>query len=118
MSQLGIFDPPPPRHRMLFEAASRGVDTSVEAAASLDRTHLARLRREVLSFFGSRGERGATPDEVAEHFDCAHNTTSPRVTELAQLGYIVRTNERRKTRSGRAAGVYRIVDRGRRELEP
>lgn len=102
---------------MLFPAGSQPVDTSEDAADSLSRAHLARLRRRVLAYFGACRERGATPDEVAEHFDVPHNTTSPRVTELAQLGYLERTDDRRPTRTGRNAGVYRITASGRSTLE-
>lgn len=91
---------------LLFPAGSQPVDTSEAAADSLSLDHLARLRRDVLAFIASRGSHGATPDEIAVAFQCDHNHTSPRVTELASVGLIERTSLRRPTRKGRMAGVY------------
>lgn len=53
----------------------------------------------------SRGEHGITADEAAEHFDCSHNHVAPRITELLADKLLVRTDERRKTRSGSSARV-------------
>jgi DNA adenine methylase len=57
---------------------------------------------------------GATCDEVEEALDLRHQTASARVNELCSDGKIVDSGERRKTRSGRAAIVWRESD----ALEP
>ncbi len=104
-------------------AGSQAVETSERAGDSLGPEYLGRLRRSVLAFIVSRGERGATADEIAIAFECGHNTTSPRVTELDALGYLERCDGKdgrprikRATRSGRSATVFRANDRGRAEL--
>lgn len=99
-------------------AGSQPVETSEAAADAMTPTALGRLRRQVLQFIASRGEHGATADEIAAAFDAPHNRTSPRVTELASLQFVDRLDGkdgrrrlRRKTRSGLSAFVY-VVSAG------
>jgi hypothetical protein len=64
------------------------------------------IRVEVYQFVLSRGQNGATADEVAAHFEALHNRTSPRMTELRQMFLIRETGVRRRTRQGMQAAVY------------
>jgi len=50
-----------------------------------------------------------TCDEVEALGHLNHQTASPRFTELRNAGRIVDTGERRRTRSGRRATVWRVV---------
>jgi hypothetical protein len=87
------------------DPGSYAVDTSQEAAAAI-KERAPKLRQRVYEYIHNQGARGATADEVQVALDLSHQTAAPRVTELAKLGRIVRTDERRKTRYGRNAGVY------------
>jgi hypothetical protein len=89
--------------------AVRGSDTS-EAAADSVATGAALLRERVYRVIAERD--GATCDEVEAQIDGRHQTVSARVRELVQLGRIVDTGQRRPTRSGRAARVYRVREAG------
>ena len=85
-----------------------GNEYSTEAHKSI-RASKSKLRQEVLSairdFF-----YGATSDEVEQLLNYPHQTVSARMTELKALGLIVPTGEKRKTRGGRNAGVWRTYE--------
>lgn len=51
------------------------------------------------------GASGVTLDELSRQYDLPPNAFSGRVTELQQRGLVVRTKERRKTKSGKNASV-------------
>ena len=96
---------------------SQPVSTSEDAADHLERSRtLAERRLDVLLFIASRGELGATADEVEQAFGLGHNATSPRVTELLSMGYLERLTMRRKTRQGSSAFVHVVSDAGRQAL--
>lgn len=82
-----------------------GSDTSEAAAASMEEA-APLLRERVLCFFIAQGQRGATDDEVELALGLSHQTASARRRELELGGKIQKTPNRRKTRSGRTAGVY------------
>lgn len=104
-----------PQLALVFAAGSQPVDTSEDAADSLAPDLLAERRFRVLRYVA---QASRTPDEVVAHFDPTNaNGWAPRVTELTELGYLERTAERRRTRRGRLAGVYRLTDAGRRFLD-
>ncbi len=94
--QIGLFDAPMPRHN--------GTDTSREAALSLHPISGA-LRQRVLEVITRSA--GMTCDEVEDRTGLSHQTASARVNELSRLGLLIDTGERRKTRSGRNAKVWR-----------
>lgn len=100
MTQLSLFadDPRPPR--------VRSSDTSTAAAESVQPV-TGELRRRVLSFIRSRAD-GATCDEAEVALGLRHQTASARIRELVTLGAIADSGQRRKTRSGRTASVYRV----------
>ncbi len=51
---------------------------------------------------------GATCDEVEEYTEMLHQSVSMRISELLKRNRIEYTDERRKTRSGYPARVYRV----------
>ena len=96
LSQLDLFSLPVP---------SNGVATSDAAAASIG-TDVGRLRALVLGYIQTRG--GLTCDEVELASGLSHQTASARINDLHRLGRIVDSGDRRKTRSGRNAIVWRV----------
>jgi hypothetical protein len=84
----------------------RDCDTSTAAADSLDDNLLSRLRAQIFTIIDLR-PRGATCDEIEIALNLRHQTASARVRELALGGLIFDTGQRRSTRSGRSARVYR-----------
>lgn len=81
--------------------------TSKEAARSMD-DQLPRLERVVLLAIRSRGKNGLTCDEAEQYTELPHTTCSARINALAkpERRLIVKSGEKRKTRSGRRADVY------------
>jgi hypothetical protein len=77
--------------------------TSRDAALSID---AASLRAQVLAALVGLA---LTPDECAERMGLSVLSVRPRFTELARLGLIERTDEKRTNTSGRKAWVYRSV---------
>ncbi len=84
---------------------SNGVATSNAAAASIYNDASA-IRMRVCLAIKSLG--GATCDQVEEYTGLKHQTASARVNELKERGDIVDSGERRKTRSGRKAIVWKV----------
>lgn len=89
-------------------AFAKDSDTSVEAAESM-REAASQLRTKVLRFIVQCGVPGATCDEVEANLGMRHQTASARVNELMKARQIVDTGNRRPTRSGRKATVWRAV---------
>lgn len=71
--------------------------------------HIGRLELIVRKTIELRGIKGATCDEIEHLLALSHQTTSARCRRLAVLGRIVDSGERRKTRSGRNAVVWRVA---------
>ena len=107
--------PPPPEHeqRDLFELPidrpSQPFDTS-EAAAESMRDRAESLRAQVLAAIWKY--KGLTQDEFERLSGMRLNTIHPRFWELERRSLIYKTTERRTTRSGRAAIVYHVTERG------
>lgn len=79
-------------------------DTSLEAFASIQhRIKYDRVR--ILRAIVASGNTGKTCDEIEVELGMSHQTASARMTDLADDEHIERTTVRRKTRSGRPAGV-------------
>jgi hypothetical protein len=95
-----------PMERLPTVPYVKGSDTS-EAAAESMREHVTQLAGRVLRAIASGGASGFTCDEVEVLTGMAHQTCSARVNELMRKGRIVDTGQRRKTRSGRKAVVWR-----------
>jgi Mn-dependent DtxR family transcriptional regulator len=66
-----------------------------------------RLRTRVYSVLW--GSDGLTCAEVEERLSLAHQTASARINELARMGVIKDSGERRLTPSGRAAIVWEVA---------
>jgi hypothetical protein len=58
----------------------------------------------------AKGVGGATLDELAAEFGVEASSFSGRITELKNLGLVVHTAERRRTRKGSTASVIVAVD--------
>lgn len=81
---------------------SRQAAKDAGSRASSDRT-------AVLAWIREAGARGATDDEIERALDMKHQTASARRRELVLAGLIAPTGERRPTRSGSPAQVWRAV---------
>jgi predicted transcriptional regulator len=90
-----------------MSAPTNGTATSNYAALTME-PHLERL--EALCRDAITGAlAGLTCDELEQETGLAHQTASARVNALWRDGLIQRTAEKRKTRSGRFAFVYRAA---------
>lgn len=56
---------------------------------------------------------GLTAEQVEARSGLLGNTVRPRLLELEEAGFILKTEERRRNRSGREARVYRATSAGR-----
>ncbi len=81
---------------------------SVAAHASIVPTKAA-LRARVVEYVRSRGEHGATVDEIELGLGLSHQTASARATEAKAGGELVTSGVRRPTRSGRSAAVLVVA---------
>jgi hypothetical protein len=88
-------DPPCQRHSV----------TSREAADAI-KPDASELRRRVLAYLRGRGEDGATDEEMQTGIPMPANTERPRRCELVEMGSVVDSGRKRRTRSGRNAVVW------------
>lgn len=98
----------PPRLRKTqrhapFEVKS---DTSRDAADSHTTPELARLEAVVLDAIRASGQTGMTDDEIEVATKLSHQTASARRRGLVLRGFVMDSDRRRDTRSGRAATVW------------
>ncbi len=103
----GSRDPEPPC--VASSATSREAGYKKRSTAATD-------REKVFAFIEFRGEQGATCDEIEARFDMSHQSASARCWELCGGNErnrhpvrIVKSELRRKTRTGNAACVYVAV---------
>jgi hypothetical protein len=68
--------------------------------------NIGEIAQRVLEFIQSAGQHGATCDEAMATLGLTHQSASPRFTDLEQRGLIVRTQNKRNTRSGNPAAIY------------
>lgn len=80
--------------------------TSWEAADSLSKDHVVRLREQVQAYALHCGTRGFTDKELEAYFGDYGSSYRTRRSELSSAGVIVATNTKRKTPSGRNAIVH------------
>lgn len=88
-----------------FDVCARkhgGAATSADANRRVDKHTDRRLVLDCLHI------KPRTLDECAEILACPPNAISGRFTELAASGLIIKTGERRPTRSGATAFVWKI----------
>jgi len=84
-------------------------DTSIEAAESI-MPFRGRDQFRIYLWIESQ-EAGATCCEVERALSMAHQTASARINDLLRANRVFDTGDRRKTKSGRPARVYKVVDR-------
>jgi len=106
--KFGVDSPPSPaqpRRSRDTGPPHNGTDTSRQAARSI--TPRAGSRRaKVLELLQAEGSRGATIDELTITTGWPVQSVCPRVNELAKVGLIRDSRQRRPTRSGRSAIVW------------
>lgn len=83
----------------------RGVQTSLEAARSID-IAASRLQRIALQAIRAAGARGLTTHELAERVRIHRDALQPRTTELRQRGLIRDSGGRRQNATGKYAIVW------------
>ena len=98
------------------EPPSVAVDTSMDAAASLDPHWLQGKRRQVLLAVIAAG--GLTCDEVEQQLNLRHQTAAARLWEIEGQLLVEKSDQRRPTRSGRTARVYVATAKGRQAVAP
>ena len=108
MNHYGIDDCPGP----LFAAPVRApaVQSSRTSMAAADAIHasLNALQRSVVSFLRTRGDHGATDEEIATGLQMNPSTARPRRIELVRRGLVVEAGTR-KAMSGRYATAWRLA---------
>jgi hypothetical protein len=82
-------------------------ETSYEVAHKI-RFSAKAIRARVYKFIKNRGVIGATAGEIDKHFRLGRNTTSPRITELKDDLWIIKTDLRRKNDAGHKETVWRV----------
>jgi predicted transcriptional regulator len=82
-----------------------GSDTSELAAESMADI-AGSIREQVYGWMARRGDHGATDDEIERALAIRHQTASARRRELELIGRVQKTDQRRRTSSGRSAAVY------------
>ena len=87
---------------------AKGSDTSRQAAESMEEI-APTIRQRVYNFVLNQGEFGTTDDEIEIALGLTHQTASARRRKLVQIGAVYKTEQRRKTRSGRNATVWRAI---------
>lgn len=109
MSQLSMLDSEPEKLRRIPYRGKapfvKGSDTSEAAAESIE-PRKGNYQYEVLRYIRQMRSWGSTADQVEEKLGIPLNTVRPRLRELEDMGFIVKTPTKRPTRSGRGARVY------------
>lgn len=111
--QINIFGEPLKGQTMAKEyqditsAFSHNDQFSYDANKSM-KQNKSKLRARILVYIaGRRDLGGATCDEVEQALELSHQSASARMTELKAKG-LIKLAGKRKTRSGRNAGVWTI----------
>lgn len=66
-----------------------------------------RMYAQILAW--AKRRRDFIVDELIAEWNCSPNHVAPRCTEMLQMGKLVSTGKRRKTRMGRGAAVLRAA---------
>lgn len=85
-----------------------GADTSISAFASTPDKK--RTKDRMMIMVALDIHPGQTCEELEEFLQMKHQTCSARISELLKMGKIVDTGERRLTRSGKKARVYKVAN--------
>lgn len=94
-----------PRIPYRGQAPHNETPTSKAAAASIEPSK-GSLQHDVWRYIKLRGGYGATAQEVEHGLAVAGNTVRPRLRELEEMQLIQKTDNKRRTDSGREAVVY------------
>lgn len=81
-----------------------------EAAGAAAAKRAPAIRSTIFAFIKSRGQAGATADEIEKHLNIPGNTVRPRLVELREDFRIERAPTTRPTRAGRQAVVWVAID--------
>ncbi len=81
--------------------------TAAVAVASSGKPHIDRER--VMNYLMSRGDEGATDEEMQNGIPLAQNSQRPRRIECCQGGLVRDSGRTRKTKSGRKAVVWVVT---------
>lgn len=85
----------------------RGSQTSTDAAESIAPA-VGTLQARVYEFLKSKADRGATDEEMQLGLDMSPSTQRPRRVELVRKGLVIDSGEKRETKSGRSAVVWKV----------
>ena len=132
-----LFDPDPPEHDDAPRLGSNGAHVeqvkhrdsirlsapahhnappgTSDAAARRIEDFVPTLQQRVHDFIRDRGPFGATDDEGESELGIVLRTYTPRRVKLVELGLVVATERRRKTRKGRSAAVWVTPEHTRSE---
>jgi hypothetical protein len=91
----------------LGSASPRVQETSIAALNSISPKKKARREQNVLNYIKAKG--GATCCEIEEAFGLLHQSASSSITRLRQTGRLVDSGDRRPTKTGRLAIVWRAA---------
>lgn len=97
-----------PELKLKGHVFTNGTSTSNAAAASVQPSS-ASMEKQVLSFIRKQGNTGATDDEIEAALNFRHQTASARRRGLVLQGYVKDSGQKRKTRAGRPATVWRAI---------
>lgn len=100
-------------------STNRAPETSDLAAASMERRagSIAHRIFMAIRLAYMRGSTGLTADQVQQQTGLSHQSCSPRITQLRDEGWIEASWDRRETRSGREAVVWKPTVAGLYGLE-
>lgn len=88
---------------------SINVDTSKASAKSIDGKWRASKRRAIYTLIKLRADDGATCDEIETCLELRHQSASSLIRSLVKDEFLYGTTERRMTRSGRKAIVWKVT---------
>jgi hypothetical protein len=86
------------------------LDTRSAAAASIE-AHRPIMRCKVLEFVASRGDAGATDEEIAEALQMRESTARARRVDLRDGGQVRDSMKRRQSQSGKLCIVWKATNK-------
>lgn len=87
------------------DAPHNGTETSKKAARAIA-PRMAGQRYIIFQCMMKAGSTGCTADELERRCKMTGNSIRPRLNEMAELGWVRRTNDTRKTRAGGDAVIW------------
>lgn len=108
MNHYGIEESAGPLFAAPAQAPAVQSSPTSMAAADAIGASLNALQRSVVSFLRTRGDHGATDEEIAVGLQMNPSTARPRRIELVRRGLVVEAGTR-KAMSGRYATAWRLA---------